>query len=274
MAVNYAKTYSKNVVDAFALASITRGVLSTDYEFMADSGKSVQVFTSTAVPMTNYTRSGVNRYGTVTELNNTVQELTCSRERAFAFTIDALNALDNPAMEAGKALRKQTDEVITPEIDTYTIGKLAEGCDAGNIIATAPSKTNAYELFLDLAAKLDDAKVPRMDRVAWVNSTFYKYLKLDPSFIRASELGQQMLVNGQVGEVDGVRIILAPASMPTKTNVVMAHKSAAIQPVRLEQYITHINPPGIAGTLCEGLVYYDAIVLDARKGGIAINKTA
>ena len=275
MAVNYAKTYSKNVVDAFALASITRGVLSTDYEFMADSGKSVQVFTSTAVPMTNYTRSGVNRYGTVKELDNTVQELTCSRERAFAFTIDALNALDNPAMEAGKALRKQTDEVITPEIDTYTIGALAAGCESGNIIATAPSKTNAYELFLDMAAKLDDAKVPRMDRVAWVNSTFYKYLKLDPSFIRASDLGQQMLVNGQVGEVDGVRIILAPASyMPTKTNVVMAHKSAAIQPVRLEQYITHLNPPGIAGTLCEGLVYYDAIVLNARKGGIAINQTA
>ena len=42
----------------------------------------------------------------------------------------------------------------------------------------------------------------------------------------------------------------------------------------LEQYITHINPPGIAGTLCEGLVYYDAIVLNARKGGIAINQTA
>lgn len=275
MAVNYAKSYSKNVVDAFALASITRGVLSTDYEFMADSGKSVQVFTSTAVPMVNYTRSGVNRYGTPKELDNTVQELTCSRERAFSFTIDSLNAIDNPAMEAGKALRKQTDEVITPEIDTYTIGALAAGCDAGHIIATAPTKTNAYEVFLDLAAKLDDAKVPRMDRVAWVNSNFYKYLKLDPAFVRSSDLGQQMLVNGQVGEVDGVRIILAPASyMPTETNVVMAHKSAAIQPVRLEQYITHLNPPGISGTLCEGLVYYDAIVLAARKGGIAINQTA
>ena len=88
MAVNYAKTYSKNVVDAFALASITRGVLSTDYEFMADSGKSVQVFTSTAVPMTNYTRSGANRYGTPNDLTRNVQTLTVSKDRAYTFIID------------------------------------------------------------------------------------------------------------------------------------------------------------------------------------------
>lgn len=271
MATNYAKTYSKNVVDAFALASITRGVLSTDYEFMADSGKTVQVFTSTAVPMTDYTRSGVNRYGTVTELENTVQELACTRERAFAFTIDALNAIDNPAIEAGKALRKQTDEVITPEIDTYTLGALAAGCPSGNKVTTAPTTANAYSLFLDMQEKLDNGKVPVTDRVAWVSAGYYKLLKQDDAFIKASDLGQQMLVSGQVGEVDGVRIIKAPASyLPENTHAIMAHKSAAIQPVRLEQYTTHINPPGIAGTLCEGLVYYDAFVLKAREAGIAI----
>ena len=275
MAVNYAKTYSKNVVDAFALASITRGVLSTDYEFMAAAGKTVQVFTSTAVPMTDYTRSGVNRYGTATELENTVQELACTKERAFAFTIDALNALDNPAIEAGRALRKQTDEVITPEIDTYTIGQLAAKCPAGNVTKTSPTKANAYSPFLDCAEKLDEAKAPRTDRVAWVSAYYYKLLKQDESFMKSSELAQEMLVNGQVGMIDGVNIILAPSTyMPKDVYMVMCHKSAAIQPVRLEQYITHINPPGIAGTLCEGLVYYDAFVLDAKKNGIAVLQKA
>ena len=271
MAINYAKTYSKNVVDAFALASITRGVLSTDYEFMADSGKTVQVFTSTSVPMTNYTRTGVNRYGAPTEIENTVQELACTRERAFAFTIDALNAIDNPAVEAGKALRKQTDEVITPEIDTYTLGALAAGCPGTNVVKTAPTSANTYSLFLDMQEMLDNGKVPVTDRSAWVSASYYKLLKQDDSFIKASDLGQQMLVTGQVGEVDGVRIIKAPASyMPENTHVILAHKSAAIQPVRLEQYTTHINPPGIAGTLCEGLVYYDAFVLKAKEAGIAM----
>ena len=273
MAVNYATTYNKNVVAAFALASITRGVLSTDYDFVADSGKTVQVFTTTAVPMIDYTRSGLNRYGTPSELQNTVQELACTRERAFAFTIDRLNAMDNPAMQAGKALRQQTDEVVTPEIDTYTLGALAAGCPSGNIIATAPTAENAYSIFLDCAEKLDEGKAPRTDRVAWVSSAFYKYLKQDDAFIKASDLGQGMLVNGQIGEVDGVRVILAPSFyMPEGCNLIMAHKSAAIQPVRLEQYTTHENPPGISGTLCEGLVYYDAFVLDARKNGISIAK--
>lgn len=273
MAVNYATTYNKNVVDAFALASITRGVLSTDYQFVADSGKTVQLFTSTAVEMVDYTRSGTNRYGTPTELQNTVQEIACTRERAFAFTIDKLNAIDNPAMAAGKALRKQTDEVITPEIDTYTLGALAAA--AANTVATAPTADNAYSLFLDMGVFLDEAKAPRVNRVCWVSPTMYKFLKLDPSFVKASDLGQQMLVSGQVGEVDGVKIILAPASyLPSNCHAVMCHKDAAIQPVRLEQYTTHENPPGIAGTLCEGLVYYDAIVLDAKKNGVAIIQTA
>lgn len=273
MAINYATSYNKNVVDAFALASITRGVLSDDYKFVADSGKTVQLFTSTAVAMTDYTRSGTNRYGTPTELQNTVQEIACTRERAFAFTIDKLNAIDNPAMAAGKALRKQTDEVITPEIDTYTLGALAAA--AAGKVATAPTAENAYSLFLDMAVLLDDAKAPRANRVCWVSPSMYKYLKLDDAFVKASDLGQQMLVSGQVGEVDGVKIILAPSSyMPANTHAVMAHKDAAIQPVRLEQYTTHENPPGIAGTLCEGLVYYDAFVLDAKKGGVAIIQTA
>lgn len=275
MAVNYATTYNKNVVDAFALASITRGVLSDDYKFVADSGKTVQVFTTTAVPMVDYTRSGSNRYGQVNELQNTVQEIACSRERAFAFTIDKLNAIDNPAMAAGKALRKQTDEVITPEIDTYTLGALAAGCEAGNVIATAPTAENAYSLFLDACSKLDEAKVPRTDRVAWVTPAMYKFIKLDDAFIKAGDLAQNMLISGQVGEIDGVKVILAPTSyMPAGAYMIVAHKSAAIQPVRLEQYTTHENPPGIAGTLCEGLVYYDAIVLEARKGGIAMIQTA
>ena len=274
MAVNYATTYNKNVVDAFALASITRGVLSDDYKFVADSGKTVQLFTSTAVPMVDYTRSGVNRYGAPTEVQNTVQELACTRERAFAFTIDKLNAIDNPAMAAGKALRKQTDEVITPEIDTYTLGALAAAA-AENKVETTPSAENAYSLLLDMGAMLDDAKAPRTNRVCWVSPSMYKFLKLDDAFVKASDLGQNMLVSGQVGEVDGVKIILAPSSyMPSDCHAIMAHKDAAIQPVRLEQYTTHENPPGIAGTLCEGLVYYDAFVLDAKKGGVAVIQTA
>jgi N4-gp56 family major capsid protein len=273
MAVNYATTYNKNVVDAFALASITRGVLSDDYKFVADSGKTVQLFTTTAVEMVDYTRSGLNRYGTPTELQNTVQEIACTRERAFAFTIDRLNAIDNPAMSAGKALRKQTDEVITPEIDTYTLGVLAAAAE--NKVTTAPTADNAYGLFLDMGAMLDEAKAPRINRVCWVSPTMYKHLKLDPSFVKGSDLGQNMLVTGQVGEVDGVKIILAPSSyLPSNCHAVMAHKDAAIQPVRLEQYTTHENPPGIPGTLCEGLVYYDAFVLDAKKGGVAVLQTA
>lgn len=275
MAVNYATTYSKNALERFALQSITRNVLSTDYNFVADSGKTVQLFNMTPVELNDYTRSGLNRYGEPTEMQNTVQELACTRERSFSFTIDGLNAIDNPAMAAGTALRVQIDQRVTPEIDTYTLGALAAGVDTGNKVTGTPSADNAYSLFLNLATKLDDGLAPRTDRVAWVASEMYQYLKLDPSFIKASDLGQQMLVNGQVGEVDGVKIIVAPSSyMPTGVKCIMAHKNAAIQPIRLEKYKAHVDAPGINGVLCEGLVYYDAFVLEANKAGIAVLATA
>lgn len=275
MAINYATTYGKKAVDAFALASITRGVLSTEFNFVADSGKTVRLFTVATAEMNDYQRTGTARYGTPEELQNTVQELTCARERSFAFTIDALNAMDTGNVHAAAAaLRKQIDEVVTPEIDKYTLGALAAAVTA-NKVTTAPTAENAYGLFLDMAAMLDEAKAPTANRVAWVSPTMYKYLKQDDAFVKASDMGQQMLVSGQVGEVDGVKIIKAPASyMPTNTHVIMAHKDAAIQPVRLESYMTHENPPGINGTLCEGLVYYDAFILDARKDAVAVLATA
>lgn len=275
MAINYATTYGKKAVDAFKLASITRGVLSDEFKFVADSGKSVKLFTVATAAMNDYQRTGTARYGTPEELQNTVQELTCTRERSFAFTIDALNAMDTGNVHAAAAaLRKQIDEVITPEIDQYTLGKLAAGVTS-NKVTGATTKDNAYEQFLELAAMLDEAKAPRANRVAWINSAFYKFIKQDPAFMKASDMAQQMLVNGQVGEIDGVKLIVAPSSyMPEGVNVIMAHKDAAIQPVRLESYTTHENPPGINGTLCEGLVYYDAFILDARKDAVAVVATA
>lgn len=274
--MNFAKTYAKNVLERFANTSTTRGVLSDEYKFNADSGKSITVLSMSTATMHDYSRTGTNRYGTPEDLETSAQELLCTKERSFAFVIDGLNNLDaGGIMEAGKALRRQLDEVITPEIDAYTVGVLAaKAVESGNKVATAPTKDNAYSLFLDCQIMLDKAKAPRQNRVAWVSSEYYKYIKLDPSFIKSSEIANEAVLNGQVGMIDGVPVILANyGDLPTNTHLVLAHKSAAVQPFRLEQFVTHINPPGINGALCEGLVVYDAIVLDQRKKAIAVIDT-
>lgn len=271
MAQHYAEKYSSKVDERFSKASITDGALNTDYEF---SGVNVvKVYSINTVALGNYTMSGTNRYGTPAEIDDTVQTLTLSQDKAFTFTIDKRNAEDsNGAKNAGVALRREIDEVIIPTVDKYRLTALAT--NAGN--ATTPAaitKTNAYDTFLDAQNLLLDDLVPVTDRVAYVSPTFYKAIKEDSSFVRASDMAQTMAINGAVGQVDGVAIVPVPTSyLPADVEFIIAHKSALVSPVKLAEYKTHEDAPGINGILVEGRIYYDAFVLANKANAICVHK--
>lgn len=108
-----------------------------------------------------------------------------------------------------------------------------------------------------------------------VSPNFYKLIKLDDTFIKASDLGQQTLMKGQVGEIDGLPVVLTPTSyMPENVEFFITHKIATTSPVKLEDYKIHDNPPGINGKLVEGRIRYDAFVLDNKKKAIYVHKKA
>ena len=46
---------------------------------------------------------------------------------------------------------------------------------------------------------------------------------------------------------------------------VLAHPSATVAPVKLDEYKIHQDPPGISGSLVEGRICYDAFVLENKK---------
>ena len=166
------------------------------------------------------------------------------------------------------------DEVIIPTIDKYRLA--AWVADAGNATTAAPvTASNAYSIFLDAQNMLMDDLVPMTNRIAFVSPNFYKCIKLDSSFIKASDMAQDMLVNGSVGMVDGVNIVPVPSSyLPTNVELLIVHKSAMVSPFKLSEYKTHIDPPGINGALVEGRIYYDAFVLNNKKNGIVVHKNA
>ncbi len=135
--------------------------------------------------------------------------------------------------------------------------------------------TNAYESFLDGTSTLTENKVPLTGRIAYVTPTLYKFLKLDDNFIKASDIAQNMLITGQVGTVDGVAIIVVPASyLPANVNFVITHRVATCAPKKLEEYRTHMDPPGISGVLVEGRMIHDAFVMEQKKKAIYVSKSA
>ena len=207
------------------------------------------------VSLTNYSRSGANRYGSPSELTNTVQTLQLTQDKAWTFTIDKLNrAQSMMVMDAGKAIARQTRLVNIPYVDAYTFRKMAVAAQtAGNKDTTTATKSNAYSLLLQAQENMDDANVPEEGRVYLVTPTFAGLLKQDTAFVRDCDIGQNMLIKGMIGMIDGARIIKVPSSrLPAdgsgnKCSFIGAHPLATVAPQILNEYKIHTDAPGISG---------------------------
>jgi N4-gp56 family major capsid protein len=274
MAVNLASKYEKKVDERFKLKSLTESAVNREYDW--NGVNSINVYSIPTVAMNDYTKSGLSRYGTAAELDNTVQTMTLTRDRSFTFTIDRANHQDTQmVMQAGKALARQVDEVIVPEVDIYRLSTMSAAAVAnGHTETAAVTSDNAYSSILSGTEVLDEAKVPQGGRLLYVTPAFYNLIKLSPDFIKSTEIAQKMLVNGQVGEIDGMKVIKVPSTyLPANTPFLICHPVATVAAQKLEDYKTHDNPPGINGWLVEGRKRYDAFVLENKKAALYVHKT-
>jgi len=276
MAVNLAEKYASKVDERFKLKSLTEPFINRDYTW--DGVKTIHVYSIPTVALNNYDRTASsNRYGTPAELQDTEADYVLSQDKSFTFIIDKGNNVDQMNVKgAGKALQREIDEVIVPTKDQYRLAQISAGAVAAGGTATAAiSAANAYAKFLDGQKYLDNNKVPMSGRVAAISATFYTYIKQDSTFIKSGDMSQKMLVNGQVGEIDGVKLIKVPDSyLPANCAFIITHPSVTVAADKLAEYKVHDNPPGINGNLVEGRVYYDAFVLDAKKNGAYAHFTA
>jgi N4-gp56 family major capsid protein len=272
MAINYAEKYSAKVDERFKLGSLVNAIINKDYDFAGV--KTVKVYSIATAAMNDYQRGGVSRYGTPEDLQDTVQELTMTQDRSFTFVIDKGDEAEQAgAKNAGAALRRQLDEVVIPEFDKYVIGKIVGG--AGKTATSAITNANAYDAFLAGTEELDENKVPAVGRVALVTPAYLRKLKTDDNFVKASDLGQQIAITGQVGAIDNVPVIKVPASyFPANVEFVITHPAATTAPVKIQEYKVHQDPVGISGALAEGRFLYDGFVLNNKKGAIYVHKNA
>ena len=276
MAQNLAAKYSDKVDERYKLKSLTDSAVNQDYDWAGVN--TVNVYNVAVPSMNNYSRSGSTRYGSATDLGTTLTSYTLSRDRSFTFVIDRGDWSESMYVtESGKALARTIDEVVVPEIDLYRLSVMnisAHSTKQHTTDLSATSTSNAYSNFLDAQRILSNNKVPLTGRVCFITPTYYNNIKRDSSFSKNADLAYSDLKNGQIGEVDGVPLIMVPASyMPFDTDLILVHPSAVTAPLKLEDYKIHDNPPGINGYLVEGRVIYDAFVLTAKTGAIAIHST-
>lgn len=266
---NLASKYAKQIDERFTRESQAMMALNNEYDFTGVD--TVNVYSIPVVPLNDYQRSGKDRYGTPDDLQRNVQTLKVTKDRAFTFVIDRGDKLQSMmAMDVGKALSRQLKEVWVPEFDTYVFKTLAvEATARGNYASTAITKANAYEMFLNGMEALGNANVPDQGRVAFCSYRFANLLKQDPAFMKYSNLSQEMVIKGVMGECDGCRIVKVPSSrLPAGAAFLLTHPVAATAPKQLEETKIHDNPPGISGYLVEGRFIYDCFVLNEKSKAI------
>ena len=270
--INLADKYSKKVAERFSLASITDAFAGKDYDF---SGvKSIKIYSIDTVAMGDYSRSGTDRFGSLEELGDTVQEMSMTRDRSFTFSIDkGNNAQQFNVKAATKALKRQIDEVVTPELDAYRLGKWAEG--AGLSKATAITKSNALEAIFTGSMQMSNALVPKKNRVLFIKESIYLLAKLADQVVALDTLGTKAVKDGSVGTLDGMKVVPVPDSyFPEGVNFLIKYKGATVDPVQLRTYRVLTEQRGVDGDVVEGRIMYDAFVLDSKKNGIFKSTTA
>lgn len=268
MAINLAVKYADKIAEVFTKGSFLKGNTSTDYDLTGV--KTLKVYTPITVPETDYVREGANRYGQPAEMQDVVQELKMTQDKAFTLTIDKGNNLDqNLTKRAADMLRLQLNEQSTPAADRYALRRFVTMAGRIEQVAQKPTKETIVALIADGVQALDDALAPDDGRFLYLSSEMYKLVRLSPEFTGLEGLGEKAVGKGVVGEIAGLQIVKVPASyMPENCFFLIAHRSAVLMPYKISDAKVHTDPVGVSGALIEGRHYYDAFVLGAKAGGV------
>lgn len=269
MSITLTEKFADRIDERYHPISVTNAGVNQNYEW--DGAQTIKVTSVGTVAMKDYDReTGYGAVASADGLSNAIQVLTLTKDRYFRAKLDKMDE-EESKIKGGEVLARQLREVTIPEIEAYRLQVMCKAITT-NTQSIEQTKT-VYEHFLEANEKLDEANVPQVTRVAFANPAFINALKLDPNFIKSSDLSQEMLLKGQVGQVDGVPIIKTNTAWlkDDSTNnfdCIIVDKNATVAPIKLAEYTANPNHPDFSGTVFQGRFYYDAFVLDMKKKGL------
>ena len=281
MAINLVTEYQKKIAERFTLGSLTDEAAGHDYDFTGV--KTIEIYSIDTVATVDYSRNGTTRYGSVTELGDTKQSMTLAVDKGFTFSIDAGNASEQfNIKQANRCLKREWDEVCTPEIDAYRLKSWAngKGLSSGKTVLkntdASLTKSNIVDAIFNGSAAMSDKKVPRKNRYLFIPELTFVKFKL-AEVVMAHQMNKEAVQNGFKGTIDGMKVVTVPSSIwPTLTgggtiNFMIKYKGATVDPMKLKNLRVQKNPMGIDGDVVEGRYIYDSFVKDSACDGIYIS---
>lgn len=276
MAINYATKYHSKIAERFKKGSITNVAAGNEYSFAG--AKTIVVSSVDVVALTDFDRDGAgNRFGNVTNLGDTKQDMTMTQDKSFAFAIDAGDNSDQAIDKAaGAALRRQIDEVVTPTLDKYRLAQWAAG---GTEVLTgsnsALTKSTILAAIIKAGGEMSNNLVPEGGRTLFIPIKNYQLLVQADAVtqISAGDMAKSAVEKGVVGMIDRNKVVPVPDGwFPAGVEFIIKHKGSTVDPVKLANYHIRKDAQGFDGPVVEGRIYFDSFVLDAKKAGVAVCK--
>ena len=289
MAFNFATKASPKVAEAFYKESLTEGIFSQDYDWTGVA--TVRIYSVDDLPMQDYDWDATSgsRFGNLTELGDTVQELTVNQDKSFNGAIDKRNNTSELMIKAaGKVLNRQTRNVIIPMVDKYRLAALAAGngvngfggAGGGTIkYNVSLTKSNVIETIMGHNAEVNNLLVPRKNRVLFIKESEFIKCKLADQIVGTGatlqDVAKNIVVNGEFGTLDALHIVPVPDSyMPSGVLYMIVAKGCAVSPKKIETMRILQDHPDIDGHVVQGRMLYDCFVLAKKANGILVASSA
>jgi hypothetical protein len=254
----------------FSLPSKTSDLNNPDVKVDFEGRNAVTIRNWSTVSETDYVRSGVNRFGTLNELQGGTQTLTLSQDKGATWSIDHGNLIDTDnTAEASTTIDRQIRLVAVPNVDIYNLSIIQAYAVANSQTTTnSLSSSDAYSDFLVQTAALTDALVPEDGRIVYMTATTYNLLRLDSNFTKACDDSYKNLQTGTVTMVNGVEVRVVPTSyLVANTGYLFTHKLALKPASKIQMARVLTEQRGVDGSICEYRRYHDFFILN--KKGVA-----
>lgn len=265
--------YAQDIEERFRRASLTDAAAGKNYDFTG--ARSVKLYSMTPAELVDYERNG-KRYGDVTDLEYTTQEMICTQAKAFIKHLEALDSSDiSIGSAAGKFLRMEIEEVITPLLDKYRLNAWANGSGTRRTLGTAPSKSSIVGDIMQLKGGMVDKGTPDNGMILFIENRYYLLLKQADAVDHLEGVGTKALEKGVVSMFDGMKVVPVPSGwLPEGAYFLIKAPRTSADPVKLAQYKTISNAVGFSGPVVQGLVYFDSFVVGVKAAGIGVAGSA
>jgi len=274
MAINLASKASPKVLERFTQKSVVDGLFSKEYEW--NGVNQVRVYSVNTLPLQDYDKTTVNgasRFGNLTEVADTYQEMSITKDKAFNGSIDKGNNTQQLQIKAaGRVLKRQTDEVLIPYRDKHDLKAIANGAGLMKVESNALTKSTIVEAIHTAAAAMSNELVPEDGRVLYIGQTLAIKLKLADEVLKLFQnTAEKAVVNGELGMLANLHVRIIPDSyLPKGVQFMIVKQNVAVSPTKIETMRVLNNQYIVDGAIVQGRLLHDCFVLGNRSNGIYV----